>query len=136
MLTRTLKLGAFALVLAAPATAETTVGLGLSVAFGSGAQPDAGVGVRVFSDDKRNDFTGSIGVDYMFGSRGVRPTVGFAYLGRNTYVGVDLGYDFWPVPLTPALGWAWRTRAHRQRPSSRPHHRPHHRRDRAARGPC
>lgn len=53
-----------------------------------------GVGLRVFSDNRRDKVAGSVGVDYMFGSGRVRPTIGAAYLDRNGYVGVDLGYDF------------------------------------------
>ena len=30
----------------------------------------------------------------MFQSKRVRPTIGAAYLGSNSYIGLDLGYDF------------------------------------------
>lgn len=76
--------------LAAPAYADPTVGLGLTVVFGGG-QVDTGIGIRVFSNDKRDKAVASAGLDYMFSAKKVRGTVGVAYLGRNSYVGLDLG---------------------------------------------
>ena len=81
------------LFLSTPALADPTVGLGLSFSFGGG-KPQTGVGLRVFSDDERDSFVGSVGVDYMFGSQSFRGTVGGAYLGNNTYLGLDMGLDF------------------------------------------
>ncbi len=77
-------------MLAAPAAADPTIGLGLSFSFGGG-QMNTGVGLRVFSDNRRNSTVGSVGVDYMFGSQSWRGTVGAAYLGNNSYIGLDLG---------------------------------------------
>lgn len=77
-------------LLAAPAVADPVIGLGLSVSFGSG-QVNTGVGLRVFSDNRRDRAVGALGLDYMFGSRTLRGTLGAAYLGRNSYVGLDLG---------------------------------------------
>ena len=54
------------LSLSTPALADPTVGLGLSFSFGGG-KPQTGVGLRVFSDNERDSFVGSVGVDYMFG---------------------------------------------------------------------
>ncbi len=79
--------------LSTPAHADPTIGIGLSVAFGAG-NVDTGIGLRVFSDDRRNRAVGSIGLDYMFGSQSIRGTVGVAYLGNNLFGGVDLGYNF------------------------------------------
>ena len=81
------------LALATPALADPTVGLGLSFSFGGG-KPQTGVGLRVFSNDKRDSFVGSVGVDYMFGTQSFRGTLGGAYLGNNTYLGLDMGMDF------------------------------------------
>ena len=78
--------------LAIPASADPTFGFGLTMTFGGG-QPDVGVGLRVFSDDKRDEFVGAIGVDYMFRSESWRGTVGAAYLKENAYIGLDLGFD-------------------------------------------
>ncbi len=77
-------------MLAAPAAAEPTVGLGLSFSFGARGV-DTGVGLRVFSDNRRNRAVGSLGVDYMFGSQSWRGTIGAGYLGNNSYTGLDLG---------------------------------------------
>lgn len=77
-------------LMAAPAAAKPTIGLGLSVSFGGG-QVNTGVGVRVFSDNRRNRAVGALGLDYMFGSQSWRGTVGAAYLGSNSYIGLDLG---------------------------------------------
>ena len=82
------------LALATPVAADPTVGLGLTFTWGGGARGDTGVGLRLFSDDERKDFVGTLGVDYMLGSQSFRPNVGIAYLARNSYVGMDLGYDF------------------------------------------
>ena len=80
------------LALATPALADPTVGLGLSFSFGGG-KPQTGIGLRVFSDDQRDSFVGSVGVDYMFGTQSFRGTVGGAYLGNDTYLGLDMGLD-------------------------------------------
>jgi hypothetical protein len=77
-------------MLATPTLADPTLGLGLSFSFGGG-QVDTGVGLRVFSDNERDSLVGSVGVDYMFGSQSWRGTVGAAYLGNNSYFGLDLG---------------------------------------------
>lgn len=82
---------AFVLAFGAPASADPSFGVGLSVSFGSG-ETDYGIGVRVFSDDKPEEFVASAGIDYMFRSRQVRPTIGAAYLWDNTYIGLDLGF--------------------------------------------
>ena len=81
------------LSLSTPALADPTVGLGMSFSFGGG-KPQTGIGLRVFSDNERDSFVGSVGVDYMFGSQSFRGTVGGAYLGNDTYLGLDMGLDF------------------------------------------
>jgi opacity protein-like surface antigen len=82
---------AFTLALAVPVSADPSVGFGLSFSFGGGSV-DYGVGVRVFSDDKQDKFAASVGLDYMFQSQRWRPTVGAAYLGDNSYIGLDMGF--------------------------------------------
>jgi hypothetical protein len=77
--------------LALPAEADPTVGIGLSFAFGGG-KSESGIGLRVFSDNERDKAAVSAGMDYMFQSRNLRPTVGIAYLGRNVYIGTDMGF--------------------------------------------
>jgi len=85
---------ALSLGLAAPAAqADPTVGFGLSIALG-GSSPDVGFGVRLFSDDEQESAVASIGVDYIFRSNSLRPTVGVAYLDKDFYLGLDLGYNF------------------------------------------
>ena len=81
------------LSLATPALADPSLGLGLSLSFGGG-KPQTGIGLRVFSDDERDSFVGAVGVDYMFGAQSFRGTVGGAYLGNDTYLGLDMGLDF------------------------------------------
>lgn len=81
------------LSLSTSALADPTVGLGLSLSFGGG-KPQTGVGLRVFSGDQQGSFVGSVGVDYMFDSQSFRGTLGGAYLGRNTYLGLEMGLDF------------------------------------------
>ena len=83
-------------VIPAPATTSSSrpsIGLGLTVAFGSGGI-DTGIGLRVFSSNRRNRAVGSLGLDYMFTSQSLRGTVGVGYLGRNVFGGADLGYNF------------------------------------------
>lgn len=77
-----------------PAAADPAVGLGLSFSFGGRSGVDTGIGLRVFSNDKQDQAAASVGLDYMFQSQRIRPSVGAAWLGTNTYVGLDLGYDF------------------------------------------
>lgn len=77
---------------AAPAVADPTVGLGVSYSFGGG-QPQAGIGLRVFSNDQQDEVVGTVGIEYMFGTQSWRGTIGIAYLAANGFAGVDLGYD-------------------------------------------
>lgn len=77
-------------MLAAPAAADPTLGLGVSFSYGSG-QVNTGAGLRVFTNDRRNSVAGSLGVDYMFNTQAWRGTVGAAYLRNKTYFGLDLG---------------------------------------------
>ncbi|WP_424976191.1 hypothetical protein [Dinoroseobacter sp. S124A] len=81
-----------ALGLSVPAQADPTIGFGFTMAF-SGGEPNAGVGLRLFSDDEQDSTVGSLGVDYMFRTRVFRPTVGIAFLDEDYYLGLDLGYD-------------------------------------------
>lgn len=82
---------ALALVLAAPAFSDPSVGFGFTMTFG-GESVDYGVGVRLFSDDEQDELVASLGLDYMFQSQRFRPTVGAAYLGDNSYISIDLGF--------------------------------------------
>jgi hypothetical protein len=82
---------AFTFALAVPVSADPSLGFGLSLSFGSGSV-DYGVGVRVFSDDKQDEFAASVGLDYMLQSQRFRPTVGAAYLGDNNFIGLDMGF--------------------------------------------
>lgn len=79
--------------LSTPSLADPAVGLGFSYAFGGG-ESQAGIGLRVFSDDEYDSYVASAGVDYMFGSQNMRGTVGAAYLGDDLYLGLDLGLNF------------------------------------------
>ncbi|MDD7970032.1 hypothetical protein [Roseinatronobacter alkalisoli] len=82
---------------AAPFAAKTksrpAIGLGLTVAFGSG-RVETGIGLRVFSGNRRNRAVGSLSLDYMFNSQSLRAGVGVAYLGNNIFGGADVGYNF------------------------------------------
>ena len=82
---------ALLLCLSAPAMADPTVGLGVSLSFGAG-KVDTGIGLRLFSDNKQDKFVGSLGLDYMLGGKELRPTIGATYLGTDSYIGLDLGY--------------------------------------------
>ena len=79
--------------MAMPAVADPTVGIGISFAFGGG-KVDTGVGIRVFSNNRREKAAATLGVDYMFTGQRIRPTVGVAYLGSNSYIGLDMGFGF------------------------------------------
>ncbi|MFN7223341.1 MAG: hypothetical protein ACK4MS_04940 [Paracoccaceae bacterium] len=81
------------LVLAGPAIAEPTIGLGVTFTYGGGAQSDVGLGLRLFSNNERKKFVASVGVDYMLKSQSIRPNIGAAYLASNSYVGMDIGFD-------------------------------------------
>ena len=90
-------------LLATPAAADPTVGLGLSFSFGSGGV-DTGIGLRVFSDNRRKRTVATAGVDYMLGSQTWRGTLGAAYLGSNSYLGLDLGIGFGDGAIGLGLG--------------------------------
>lgn len=80
--------------LAAPVNADPTIGIGFSLSFGGGGQPQLGAGVRVFSDDDEDEFAASVGLDYVFTTQSLRPTIGAAYLMENSYLGLDFGYNY------------------------------------------
>lgn len=90
---RTVLISTLLLSFAAPAVADPTVGLGVTFGFGGG-QTQTAIGLRVFSDDQRDEFAGTVGVDYVITTQSWRGTVGAAYLADNAYVGVDVGYGF------------------------------------------
>ncbi|MBL4916388.1 hypothetical protein [Szabonella alba] len=77
------------LPLATPAKADPTVGVGVSILFGG----ESALGMRIFSDDRRDRAAASVGLDYVFRSQRIRPTLGVAYLMRNAYIGLDMGLD-------------------------------------------
>lgn len=78
---------------ASTAAAEPMLGLGLSFAFGSQSRLEAGAGARLFSSNKPDSYAASLGLDYLFTSRRIRPTIGAAHLGDNGYIGLDMGFD-------------------------------------------
>ncbi len=90
-------------MLATPAAADPTVGLGLSFSFGSGGV-DTGIGLRVFSYNRRKRTVATAGVDYMLGSQTWRGTRVAAYLGSNSYLGLDLGIGFGDGAIGLGLG--------------------------------
>ncbi len=90
-------------LLTAPAVADPTVGLGLSIRFGGGTV-ETGIGLRIFSDNERDSTVGSIGLDYMFNSQSWRGTLGVAYLGSDAYLGLDLGIGLADGNLDFGLG--------------------------------
>jgi hypothetical protein len=105
MAKRILTVAAFTMAIGAPVSADPSLGFGLGLSFGGG-DVDYGVGVRVFSDDEEDSLAASVGVDYMLKSRRIRPTVGAAYLGDNTYIGLDLdlGLDGDGVDFVVGIG--------------------------------
>jgi hypothetical protein len=83
---------ALTLAAAAPSHADPTIGFGITFAFGGGPV-ETGLGLRVFSDDEEESAVASLGLDYMFGTGRVRPTVGIAYLDKDYYLGLDVGLN-------------------------------------------
>ena len=81
------------LAVASPAIADPTIGFGLSITFGAG-QTHTAVGLRVFSDDRRDTVVASVGVDYSITNQSWRGTLGPAYLGDSAYISLDLGIGF------------------------------------------
>lgn len=82
-----------ATLLSTPALADPTLGFGLNLTFGSGGV-DYGVGARVFSNDERDEAAASLGLDYMFGSRSWRGSLGAAYMMDDSYIELNGGYNF------------------------------------------
>jgi len=83
--------------------AGPTIGLGLSIRFGGGTV-ETGLGLRVFSDDRRDSTVGSLGLDYMFNSQSWRGTLGVAYLGSDAYIGLDMGIGLGDGQIDFGLG--------------------------------
>lgn len=85
------------------AFSSPTVGIGLTLSFGRGGV-DTGVGLRVFSGNRRDETVASAGIDYMFGSQRWRGTLGVAQMGNNSYIGLDLGIGLTDGALDFGLG--------------------------------
>lgn len=85
-----------AVTLSTSVLAGAGVGAGLTWTFGGPkAMSGAALGVKVFSTDKQDKAAASLGVDYSFADRGMRPNLGVAYLGKdNVYLDANVGYSF------------------------------------------
>lgn len=95
-----------ALTLSTAAMADVGWGAGLTWTFG-GPKPVSGpaLGIKMFSTDKEDKAAASLGVDYSFADRSIRPNVGVAYLGKqNIYLGADVGYSFGQQGLNFGVG--------------------------------
>jgi hypothetical protein len=104
---RTLKLvTAITLLSASPALADPAVGLGLTFTFGGG-KSDVGIGARVFSNDRKDEFAGVLGIDYMLGSGSWRGSLGAAYMMENSYIELNGGYSFESGIFDFGLGAGW-----------------------------
>ncbi|MFL0801017.1 MAG: hypothetical protein K6L80_11240 [Agarilytica sp.] len=62
------------------------------------------VGARIFSDDEEDNAVASVGVDYAFKTKSLRPAVGIAYLGDSTYGEFSLGYDLGEKEINYGFG--------------------------------
>lgn len=90
---KVLSAAALICALSTPATADPTLGFGLNFTFGGG-KINTGVGVRVFSNDERDKAAASVGLDYMFGTKSWRGSLGAAYMMDNSYIELNGGYNF------------------------------------------
>jgi hypothetical protein len=113
-LAATLGLG---LMLATAAKADPTYGVGLTVQFGSG-QVNTGIGIRVFSDDRRDRVVAAAGLDYMFATGAWRGSLGPAYLGDDLYLSLDLGIDL--TNRSPEIGVSFGGARTRSAPAAPP----------------
>lgn len=75
------------------AQADPSLGVGFSFVFSNGSRPETGVGFRLFSDSTKGKTVASIGLDYIVTNPRLRPTIGVAYLGSQSYGGLDIGYN-------------------------------------------
>lgn len=91
---------------ALPAVADPAIGVGLTLVFGQG-QTQTGVGLRVFSTNEEDSAAATIGVDYLFGSGGVRPTLGLAYIGSGVFIGADAGFNLNGGGVSFGLSGGW-----------------------------
>lgn len=85
-----------AATLSGAAWAGAGVGAGVTWTFGGPkAMSGAALGVKVFSTDREDKAAASLGLDYSFANRSIRPNVGVAYLGKNNiYLDANVGYSF------------------------------------------
>lgn len=76
------------------AQADVGVGIAVSWVFGSvsgGSGP--AIGFKVFSSRERDRAAGSVGLDYLFQSGALRPTIGLAYISNHVFADLNLGYN-------------------------------------------
>jgi hypothetical protein len=88
-----------------PVHADPTFTIGLSWAFGGGAQKgELGLSARVLSDNKRNKWVAAIGGTYYPKSNKFGVDLGVGYNFRNTPI--TMSYDFINDQAVLGLGWA------------------------------
>ena len=75
--------------LATTASADAGFGAGITYVFRDGVA----LGVKVFSTDEKYQAAASAGMDYLFSSKALRPNVGAAYLDKDYYVDLTVGYN-------------------------------------------
>ncbi|MDQ2089329.1 hypothetical protein [Marimonas arenosa] len=92
-----------ALTLTPAAQADPAYGIGLTYTFGAGGG-DVAIGARVFSDDTPENGALSLGLDYKINSQSLRPSIGAAWLDRDVYGDLSLGYDFGAQSVDFGLG--------------------------------
>lgn len=95
-----------ALSISTSAMAGAGVGVGLGWNFGGPkGVSGATAGIKVFSTDKEDKAAASLGLDYAFAERGLRPNIGVAYLGKkNIYLDANVGYSFSQQGMNFGLG--------------------------------
>lgn len=92
-----------ALLSSGTALADPTIGFGLNFTFGA-LQPDAGLGLRVFSNDRKDQVAGLVGIDYMFRSQNWRGSLGAAHMMNKSYIKLNGGCDFNSGDLSFGIG--------------------------------
>ncbi|MDU8926247.1 hypothetical protein RXV86_02510 [Alisedimentitalea sp. MJ-SS2] len=89
--------------------ADPAFGFGITIL----SNGDTAVGLRVFSNNRRNKPAASLGIDYKFETQSFRPAIGAAYLDHNIYVDATVGFDLQTNTLDFGVGTGmlWNSRA-------------------------
>lgn len=76
------------------AHADLGYGFGATWVFGSTQDKGLAIGPKLFTANEEDKIAGSLGLDYVFKTSSIRPSIGISYLFKeDMYTNLNVGYD-------------------------------------------